>query len=109
MAARRRLLPEGILDHVNMRPFIHQRDVHPTVCQQAPWMTGKIFLCRSCDALLLRRADMAGGTGKAAAFLDLDKDNRVAVAQDQIDLPARTPPAPMRQLVAAPFIVAGDR
>lgn len=48
---------------------------------------------------------MLNGPVEAAAFLDLDEDEPLAIAGNQVDFTTRSAPAPMCDGKTAPFVI----
>ena len=53
-------------------------------------------------------AKPCGGTGETGAFLDLDKDNLRAVAENQIDFTALPAPSGRRDDMIASLVITRD-
>lgn len=80
-------------DHLDAARAIDQRQVEPRLGQRTLRLGGQEFDRCILQAGDLRRAQLGRGDGMAGGAFDLDKDDAVAFAQDQVDLARASAPA----------------
>ena len=81
-----------ILNDAHLTHPIDQSQIEPHIRKLPFGFTGKKFRSSRKDAFHLALPQTGSRTGEIGAFLDLDKDDLSAVAQDQIDFTSPTTP-----------------
>lgn len=103
------LLHQRVVQHLNLTARIDQRDIKAAFGGLPIGVGGEEFGCGIEYPANLGRADPAEGSIEALAFLHFDKDDVIAMCEDEVYFAALTPEAAREKRVTSGQIVAQDR
>ena len=109
MQAGRVVQAEGVLEDLDPAARIHQRRVEAQLGQRAGGQAVGIKQRGLADPVHLPARDALGRDVMGFGLLDLDEDDRPAVAQDQVHLSGGAAPAVLQDLAAALNIALGHQ